>query len=941
MLVRREVLLRLGAVALAAALGAAPASAAPAGATVPRRLVVVDEDDAPPYLFRGSDGRLAGFTVDLWREWERVSGVSVDIQGGPWLEMQRAVLDGRAAVINGLNRSPARERLFDFGEPIDHIPARIFFDPRLGGLTSVEALRPFAVGVVAGDYAEEFLRSRGVQDLRLYPRYETLVAAFQRGEVRVFVAEEPIVAYAVFERGLEDRVRMSPPLYDSELRPAVRKGDEATLRLVADGFAKIPPERIAELRDRWRGEALKGSRLSVSAILWGLAALLAVAAALVAWNRVLRARVRAKTSELRAAMERLRESESASRLLVETAQDLICTLAADGTIVSVNAAARRVTGFGPEELVGRPISDFVHPDDVGLQERMLAQLLRGEAPLPYDLRLRRASADFANAEVSATPILRDGRTAGVVAVLRDITLRRRAEEALAAEKERLAVTLRSLGDGVVATDVAGRVLLVNRAAEELTGWPREEAEGHPLADVFAPLDERTREPAHDPLRALAKAGGASALSFRSLIAPRGGDGPDRLVEYSVAAVRDKRSNVVGAVLVFRDVTIKERLDAERRRNARLESVALLAGGVAHDFNNILTGVLGNLSLAEMALPEDVATAQERVAEAARAAARAQGLTRQLLTFAKGGSPVKRTLSIGELTRESAAFAVRGSQARCAFDLPADLWPADADAAQINQVLQNLVINAVQAMPQGGVIEISAANTVVDAADGLPLKEGRYVRLTVRDHGCGIPPEMQQRIFDPYFTTKKEGTGLGLATSYSIVRKHDGHVAVESAPGAGAAFHVYLPAAARTPIPVAGPVAAPACAPRRGCRVLVLDDDDAVRDVALQMLATLGFDGEAFADGAAAAEAFAAARAAGRGFAAAVLDLTVPAGLGAEETALRLRAIDPGARLVVTSGYATAPPMVDPAAHGFAAAIVKPYTPAELADVLERALSAAV
>ncbi len=371
-----------------------------------------------------------------------------------------------------------------------------------------------------------------------------------------------------------------------------------------------------------------------------------------------------------------------------------------------------------------------------------------------------------------------------------------------------------------------------------------------------------------------------------------------------------------------------RLEAALARASKLESLGVLAGGIAHDFNNLLTVILGNVSLAKL----DSRMESETVlclTESERAAMRARDLTQQLLTFAKGGEPMRAATRLPDVVREAAQFALHGSKVRCEFEIAPDLRPADVDKGQIGQVVHNIIINASQAMPQGGLIHISLRNE--DIGEGRSaLKPGRYVKLSVVDNGSGIPPEMLARIFEPYFTTKKQGSGLGLATVYSIVKKHDGHVEVQSKLGEGTTILVWLPAAAaaKTGNDEANPPA------HSGGRILLMDDEAPIRLLGAAVLKRAGFAVTAVNDGAAVVSEYAAASAAGRPFDLVILDLTVPGGMGGAEAMGKLREMDPDVCAIVSSGYSSDPVMANYRAHGFRGRVPKPYAADDLNAVVQ-------
>ncbi len=383
-----------------------------------------------------------------------------------------------------------------------------------------------------------------------------------------------------------------------------------------------------------------------------------------------------------------------------------------------------------------------------------------------------------------------------------------------------------------------------------------------------------------------------------------------------------------------DVTEKRQMEAEILKAQKLDSVGLLAGGIAHDFNNILTGILGHLSLGHLMAPANSKIAQA-LAEAEKSCLRAKALTQQLLTFSRGGAPVKRVGDLTALLRESAEFVLHGSRLERRIDVPDDLWPVDMDEGQISQVINNILLNAVQATNGGGVLAIRAANLVLDSATGLPLPPGPYVVVEIADQGAGIRPEHLCRVFDPYFTTKQKGSGLGLAIAYSIVKSHGGLISVDSEIGRGTTFVIRLPA---SPGAERSPEVEADLPPRQGSgRILVVDDEETVRGVAAEILSHLGYEPETARGSSEAIALYAERRKGGTPFAAVIMDLTIPGDLDGVAAAAKIRELDPVAKIIVSSGYAVSPVMADSAAHGFAGAIAKPYKIKDLSEVLGKAL----
>jgi PAS domain S-box-containing protein len=525
----------------------------------------------------------------------------------------------------------------------------------------------------------------------------------------------------------------------------------------------------------------------------------------------------------------------------------------------------------------------------------------------------------------------DARTAELRETLDE---RIRMQDGLAEREERIRLLLESTAEAIVGVAGDGKCTFCNPACLRLLGLsgPREVIG----KDVHALLHGGDgggagHSPGDCPILSVLRGGTGVHVEEDRLAR---GDGTPLEADLWSYPVR-RGEDVTGAVVTFLDVSERRRLEGELLKMKNLESIGILAGGIAHDFNNFLAGILGNVSLARSVggLPPE---ADERLERAEKASLHARDLTRQLLTFSKGGLPVKKVVSVGRLVRETVEFVLSGSRTVGRFDIPPGLSRVEADEGQMNQLFQNLAINAVQAMPEGGTLRVSCSDAVVEHGSPLPLPPGRYVRVAVRDEGVGIPRENLGRIFDPYFSTKETGTGLGLATVYSIVRKHGGHVSVSSEPGKGTEFEVLLPATSKR-----GEAASPLAASGRGDgRILVMDDDELVREVAAHMLEQGGYRAECVADGRDAVSAFRHARDAGAPFSAVLLDLTVPGGMGGEEALVELRKVDPDVRAIVTSGYSHSRVVADYRAHGFRGRIAKPYRLQELFDVLAEVLAPA-
>ncbi len=655
-------------------------------------------------------------------------------------------------------------------------------------------------------------------------------------------------------------------------------------------------------------------------------------------------------TEQRLAEERLLAREERFRMLTEQTSDWVWEVDENAVYTYVSPQVEKLLGYTPEQIVGKTPFDLMPPEEaerVGREFGAIAEQPRPFANLENTNRHR--DGRLVVLETSGVPIFdQQGELRGFRGIDRDISERkaaeqllrqyrqrleeqvaeRTAERALAAERELLAVTLRSIGDGVIVTDPAGTVLSVNRVAEELTGWSQREAAGKPLGTVFRIIDEQTRRPVEDPVSKVLQTGLVIGLANHTILVTR--DGTERSIADSCAPIRDQDSVPRGVVLVFRDVTEKLRVERELQKVQKLESVGVLAGGIAHDFNNILTSILGNIGFAKLVL-EPGHEIWQSLDDAEKASWRARDLTQQLLTFSRGGAPIKKPASLEALVRDAARFSLRGTKAGCRVHCSEQLWSAEVDHGQINQVFNNLLINASQAMPEGGTVTVSLENLAVRPGAALLLEPGRYVHVAVTDQGVGISPRHLPKIFDPYFTTKQRGSGLGLAVSHSVVERHGGALRAESELGRGSTFHVYLPALAHQ-----APLASsrePELRMGRG-RVLVMDDEAAIRQLFGNLLSSLGYDCALAAEGREAVELYrAAAQEKGEPFDAVILDLTVPGGMGGREALRELVEIDADVKAIVSSGYSNDEVVAEFAEHGFRAAIAKPFGLAQLSKVL--------
>jgi len=584
-------------------------------------------------------------------------------------------------------------------------------------------------------------------------------------------------------------------------------------------------------------------------------------------------------------------------------------------------------GVRPEEIVGKKDSDFFSPGSV--EEIMRSDrpvIERGETIRREERGLAAADGQPRSYWTVKLPLWdAQGTVVGLCGISTDISERKRAEEELREKEEKYRLLFESANDGIFIQDETG-FTDCNEKGAEMYGLTRGEMVGRSLGELAPkrqPHGRISSEVAGEKIRA-ALDGAPQVFEWQPLRADGGA------FDVEITLSRIELGGKMYLQTIVRDIRERKKLAQEILKTQKLESLGTLAGGLAHDFNNLLQGVFGYISMAKLTFDErDKALAMLEQAESALH--QSVNITTQLLTFSRGGKPVKKAITLGALIKDSVQFALSGSQVGCKLDIASDLWPVEADAGQVGQVVQNVVLNADQAMPEGGTIVIAAKNLRgPKKVQSQTLGEGIYVEISIRDTGIGIPAKHLQKIFDPYFTTKEKGSGLGLATSYAIVRNHGGLIDVESELGKGTAFTIYLPAT--TAVEEAIPEReVPSSSDK--LRVLVMDDEDLLLDVAGGMLKALGHYVETAKQGEAAIEKYRTAMDSGKPYDIVILDLTIRGGIGGRETIKKLLQIDSRVKAIVSSGYSNDQVLSEYQKYGFKACLAKPYKIEDLRNAL--------
>ena len=641
-------------------------------------------------------------------------------------------------------------------------------------------------------------------------------------------------------------------------------------------------------------------------------------------------------SELEAQNEDLMQAKSETDNLLNKYQELYdfapvgyVTLDEQGNIIDANLTLTGLLGIERIKLINTHFDHFIPSDTRPAFYNFFKNVIETDMCQKCQMRLIKNDDIVFYALLEGISIMdkKYPEVKHIMLSITDITDCKSIEENLLKEKDFSNILIESLPGIFCLFDIDGKILRWNKYGENVIGYTADEI------SVSNPLDfivEQDRELVNKTIKDTFDKGYSSVES--TLVTKRG-----EKIPFYFTGIRVMIDNVPCILSIAIDISERKKIEYELEKLRRLESIGILASGVAHDFNNLLTGILGNISLVKQYLdPEDMIF--KRLSTAEKSCFEAREITSRLITFSKGGEPVKKVTRVQQLLKEAHCPLIKDTNITFEYNLPDNLYPVEIDEGQIRNVIINILTNAAEAMPEGGKIDISATNLEITEKDNLPIKEGSYVKVSIRDRGRGIQVEEISRIFDPYFSTKergvKKGMGLGLTICHSIIRKHEGFITVESMPGAGTTFHLYLPASLKkkTETEVTGEMET-----IRKKRILIMDDDEIVRDITGDMLMHCGYYIESSKDGNEAIALYIKAKEKGEPFDAVILDLVVPNGMGGDIAIKRLHDIDHGVKGIALSGYSKDLIMTHYMDYGFTAALSKPYNIQLLNGTLERVL----
>lgn len=612
--------------------------------------------------------------------------------------------------------------------------------------------------------------------------------------------------------------------------------------------------------------------------------------------------------------------------LLDTIPDAVILHAEDGSILEVNETATTMFGYSETEFTQMNIDQFNGKNHTAAMLSAAHQIAIKSGFNEFEWLSRNKSGTEFPVIIRIKQMVMNNQYF-LLSVYTDTSEKKAAESKLIEEKEKLNVTLRSINDGVIVTDTDGHIILMNMAAEKMTGYPEDKVMGLNVDSILQMVDGKSRNRIYPPVRTAISTQVVQNFSKHTLLI--GKNETEYTIDGSASPVTDNNKSI-GVVFVFKDITEKEKMEQEIIKNQKLESIGLLAGGIAHDFNNLLAAISSYVSLVRLHSDKNNNSYQylrdiEGIIE------NAKGLTGQLLTFSKGGAPVKQSLKVDDVIEDSTKFVLSGTAIKLDIHKDKKLWTTDIDENQISQAIHNIILNAKQAMNNKGQIAITVNNQTLDEVNSYSMPAGKYVHITIKDFGCGIPENVINKIFDPFFTTKESGNGLGLAMVHSIILKHGGYINVKSPKKDGTIFTILLPAHTNTVKPKTE--ALEVITSTGSLNILLLDDERIIRDSASELLEYLGHKVISVADGVDAVDTYKDSIHTDNQFDLVILDLTIPGGMGGEETMKHLLSIDPKVTAIVSSGYSEDEIMAQYHNYGFKGVIAKPYNIEKLAQVI--------
>ncbi|MGC8490651.1 MAG: PAS domain S-box protein [Syntrophobacteraceae bacterium] len=925
-----------------------------ANAERPKAITVVADDDYPPYIFRNSQGKLQGILVDQWDLWEKETGIRVRLLGMEWGKALEFMREGKADVLDTAFITENRAKVFDFSKPYATIPVKIFFHKDIGGISGVDSLGGFTVGVKQGDACIEYLKSHGVTTLKEYPSYEAIIKAAAAKKIRVFCMDAPPALYYLNEMNLETKYRSTQPLFSGQFHRAFLKGRRSLPGIVEAGFSKISPQTYAEIDRKWMGSPLRLNPERLQYLLYFAAGAPFLVMILALWVYTLRKNASRQTSQLRITVDALIASEKQYRELVENANSIILRMDNEGTVTYFNEFAQGFFGYTQNEIAGKSVVGTIVPPSESTG-RDLAFMIEDIARNPdkYSSNINenmRRNGERVWIAWTNTPIrYKDGQVVEVLCVGNDITERKRAEEGLREAEKRYRTLFEGANDAAFIITPEGLFTECNQTALRFFGCEQvADICGHTPWDFSPetqPDGKNSREKAFELLNAAVT--GKSQRFYWQHVRK---DGTPFDAEVSLNCV-EVENGMVLQVLV-RDITAIKQAETERKsleerlqRAEKMEAVGTLAGGVAHDLNNVLGIVVGYSELLMLDLDESSIT-RPKVMRILKGGQRAAAIVQDLLTLARRGVSNRRVLNLNKTilecqnSPEFIAISSNNPAISIETDLETDLLNLSGSSVHLEKSFLNLVYNAAEAMPKGGVIKLRTRNQYLDKpVSGYDeVKEGDYVVFSISDTGEGIPAEDLKRIFEPFYTKKamgRSGTGLGLAVVWGTVKDHQGYINVDSAEGKGTTFTLYFPVTREEQdLEEISPAVAQYAG--KGESILVVDDVKEQLELACLMLKKLHYAVTGVRSGEEAVEHLRQNR-----VDLVVLDMIMDPGMDGLDTYTKILELHPGQKAIIVSGFSETERVTKAQALGAGAYVKKPYILEKLGTAIRKELDRAI
>lgn len=897
----------------------------------PKSIRVVMDDSYPPYVYKDEQGALKGIIVDQWKLWEKKTGIPVNVTGMDWGEAQRRMQAGEYDVIDTMFKNERRETIYDFSRPYARLDVPLFFHKDISGISGAADLKGFLVAAKTGDSSLDVLKKFGVTNIAEYPSYEKLIESARDGKTKVFTVDRPPALYFLNKMGIQNHYRETRPLYFGEFHRAVRKGDTALLSTVENGFAAISNDEYNAIDNKWMGSSLPSAPY-LRYVFYGAGVVAVFLLILVVWLWTLKRAVSIKTRELA-------ESERRHRDILQSAMIGVLLIDTHGRILEVNKAYCSMSGYSEQELLSMGIPDLdvnVSADDIAGR----IQVVKKRGDMHFESRHRRK--DGAVFDVEASVQYRPDNGGQCLTFMQDISERKQMELELQKSKALFEAVVENVPLMIFlkeATDL--RFVLFNRAGEELVGYDRETFLGKNNLDLFPP-EEAANFMAKDR-EALAMESGVVDIPEEPITTAKKGL---RFLHTRKVSIRGGDGVSKFLLGISEDITDRKRADEERQNfeqqmqhTQKLESLGILSGGIAHDFNNILAIIMGYCALTKM----DYETAEQNIPEIEKAVERAAALCRQMLAYAGKAQITKTQVNLVTMIDEMVSMlkSTLPQNAVINTDLSADIPCIYADSSQLRQILMNLIINASEAIgTEQGEISVSLARCALIAGQadrdfqGKTIPSGEYVCLEVTDNGCGMDEATKWRIFEPFYTTKFAGRGLGMSAVLGIINSHGGALQLFSRPGQGTTFKVYLPIQSGEPVEVESPVQSATSAQWQGSgTILLAEDEDQIRFFARSMLELFGFIVLEAQNG---REALAIYQENAADIRLVLTDLGMPV-MDGYELFQQLKKLDPELPIIISSGFGDTDVASRIGSENIAGMINKPYYLSEMREVLKKGL----